>query len=584
MAHAVPTRKSAVVFRAKAAVLQGRRALLDWGTGLHRHPVTDAADFPHILAESRSPLWDENNAIEYALQLGKVQNLRCAARRLNGTRVEAGAIFSFWKQVGQATTARGYTTGRLLREGCLMPAVGGGLCQLSNALYDVALKGGLEIVERHGHSQIIPGSAAAVGRDATVAWNYIDLRWRAQLELCLEVLLSREELIVRLRSQSPPATTVSLIPLAQLLDSRQRIDVESHHCATCEQTSCFHHAPASKYFGTPQSARPATAFLLDEVWPEFHDYVSQSIQPADALAAPALHGRYLWPSPEEGRVLTARHLQLWRGLQSRRLHQHGARRLAAQLAVSQQLALYLAGVLTPDVQHLVVSQSLLPFLWQEGHLGGRSFDVLMTRLPLQVIHQRLENALAQFPERQTLAEFRAPQHLVRAEAAALQAANCLVTPHAEIAKLFSDRCVRLGWKLPQSLAVPRPKPVCQRVALSAPTAARHGAWELREVARQCHWEIVLTGSNIENPDFWQGVRKQHAAGDWLENVACVVQPSLLESRPQRLLQALAAGVPIVATAACGLDEQDGVTLVPYGDSKALREATEKHLGFVNIRG
>lgn len=32
--------------------------------------------------------------------------------------------------------------------------------------------------------------------------------------------------------------------------------------------------------------------------------------------------------------------------------------------------------------HLVVSQNLLPHLWREGALAGRTFDVLMTRLPL----------------------------------------------------------------------------------------------------------------------------------------------------------------------------------------------------------
>jgi len=59
--------------------------------------------------------------------------------------------------------------GRQLREGCLFPAIGGGLCQLSNALYDVSLQAECEIVERHPHSRIVPGSAAARDRDAAIA-------------------------------------------------------------------------------------------------------------------------------------------------------------------------------------------------------------------------------------------------------------------------------------------------------------------------------------------------------------------------------------------------------------------------------
>jgi glycosyltransferase involved in cell wall biosynthesis len=89
---------------------------------------------------------------------------------------------------------------------------------------------------------------------------------------------------------------------------------------------------------------------------------------------------------------------------------------------------------------------------------------------------------------------------------------------------------------------------------------------------------VLTGSNIEVLDFWQGVTTREGGVNWLDSVACVVQPSLMETRPARLLQALAAGIPVVTTAACGLDGQEGVTIVPFGDSAALRTAIERHIG------
>ena len=75
---------------------------------------------------------------------------------------------------------RGFVKGRELREGCIIPNVGGGLCQVSNALYDAALQAGHEIVERHAHTQVIAGSLAEQGRDATVFWNYVDLRFRSE--------------------------------------------------------------------------------------------------------------------------------------------------------------------------------------------------------------------------------------------------------------------------------------------------------------------------------------------------------------------------------------------------------------------
>src|SRR6185312_11924849 len=115
---------------------------------------------------------------EQRLQLGKVQNLRAAAALLDGLEIPAGAPWSFWRQLGRTTERRGFAVGRELREGCLIPTLGGGLCQLSGAIYNAALEAGLEIVERHRHSHPGVGNLAAVGRDATVVWSYVDLRLR----------------------------------------------------------------------------------------------------------------------------------------------------------------------------------------------------------------------------------------------------------------------------------------------------------------------------------------------------------------------------------------------------------------------
>src|SRR5205085_5459280 len=116
-----------------------------------------------------------------------------------------------------------------------------------------------------------------------------------------------------------------------------------------------------------------------------------------------------------------------------------------------------------------------------------------------------------------------------------------------------------------------------------PTAARKGSYELREAARALDLEIVLLGSELEGPDFWDGVKTQKfdtasGAGRWLEQAAAVVQPAIAEERPRHLLTALAAGVPVIATAACGLAPQPGLTSVPAGDLGALIAALHNRLG------
>ena len=72
----------------------------------------------------------------------------------------------------------------------MISTVGGGLCQLSNALYETALGAGFEIVERHAHSRVVPGSRAVLGRDATVFWNYVDLRFRSPHAFRIEARMS----------------------------------------------------------------------------------------------------------------------------------------------------------------------------------------------------------------------------------------------------------------------------------------------------------------------------------------------------------------------------------------------------------
>src|SRR3569833_2606566 len=176
---AVPSRRDALLFQLKTNVFRGERFLREMGRAPRRLARGDAAGFATVVAEARSPLWSDPRAGERALQRGKVQNLRAAARRLDRTVLPVGAAFSFWRQMGRASAARGFGAGRMSQEGCLVAATGGGLCQFSNALYGAALDAGCEIVERHAHSRRVPGSAAEAGRDATVAWNYVDLRFAA---------------------------------------------------------------------------------------------------------------------------------------------------------------------------------------------------------------------------------------------------------------------------------------------------------------------------------------------------------------------------------------------------------------------
>jgi len=115
------------------------------------------------------------------LQLNKVKNLQLAVKKIDGVLIRPGETFSFWKLVGLPTKRQGYLTGMLLSRGEVMRGIGGGLCQLSNLLYWMALHTPLTITERHHHGfDPFPddGRVLPFGSGATVFYNYVDLQFR----------------------------------------------------------------------------------------------------------------------------------------------------------------------------------------------------------------------------------------------------------------------------------------------------------------------------------------------------------------------------------------------------------------------
>ena len=126
------------------------------------------------------------------LQENKVENLKIACPTIDGILIKPGETFSFWRQVGEATSEKGYCEGMQLSRGEVVRGVGGGLCQLANLLYWMSLHTPLEIAERHHHSfdpfpdenRVLP-----FGSGAGVFYNYIDLRFFNPTNLTFQIKL-----------------------------------------------------------------------------------------------------------------------------------------------------------------------------------------------------------------------------------------------------------------------------------------------------------------------------------------------------------------------------------------------------------
>jgi hypothetical protein len=507
--------------------------------------------------------------LELALQAGKVHNLRLACRGFTAVTVPAGQTLSFWAQVGRPGRTRGYVVGRELRQGCLIPSVGGGLCQLSNALFDAGVRAGLTVTERHRHTQIVPGSLAEQGRDATVYWNYVDLRLTSDREFTVTAELTDQELVVSVWGE-PRAGAVPVPPSEE---TREDLRIPNS-CASCGVLDCIHNVEHR------EAAVGRTACLVDEHWPEFDRYL-QTLGAAMLLLP--LNGRkwnrpaYAWSTDGFSRVVTFPWFTLGRSWASRRLTAQGAARQRELLRQDARLAERMARRLTPDITHLVVSQTLLPHLHALGALGGRTVDVLVTRAPIRALQRLLDDAARRHPESTTLGDFRAPVAVMAAEEAALAHVTRFITPHRAIAALFERRAVVVDWVPPRS--VPPDPTVSERIKVGflGPTVGRKGAFVFRDAAVRlgalADW--VALGPLIEGAGFWVGTSVVHRPGrDW-SDLPVLVAPSYVENAPRHLLAALASGRSVIATTACGLPPSPGLTLVEPGDTGALCAAIEQ---------
>jgi len=85
---------------------------------------------------------------------------------------------AFWRLIGKLTKAKGYKKGMVLKSGTITAKTGGGLCQLSNLIYWMAIHTPLTIKERHRHGyDVFPDSnrTQPFGSGATCFYNYGDL-------------------------------------------------------------------------------------------------------------------------------------------------------------------------------------------------------------------------------------------------------------------------------------------------------------------------------------------------------------------------------------------------------------------------
>lgn len=104
----------------------------------------------------------------------RTKNLHLACEALNGYVIKAGETFSFNLALGPCTTNKGYQTAPTY-VGSTASTLGGGISQISSALYCGALQAGLQITQRHAHAYAV--DYTLLGFDAAVTYGSQDLQF-----------------------------------------------------------------------------------------------------------------------------------------------------------------------------------------------------------------------------------------------------------------------------------------------------------------------------------------------------------------------------------------------------------------------
>ena len=144
-----------------------------------------------LLVLAATPAWgqelpDSSSDDEFPVVLGtysttligslpaRTDNIRLAARALDGTVLEPAQVLSFNRRVGQRSVERGYQPAPVILHEARDVQVGGGVCQVASTLFDAALIAGLRTTERHRHSY--PVDYIPLAQDATIVWGAKDLK------------------------------------------------------------------------------------------------------------------------------------------------------------------------------------------------------------------------------------------------------------------------------------------------------------------------------------------------------------------------------------------------------------------------
>lgn len=147
---------------------------------------------------------------------GRVQNLKVAAERCNDTILYPGDEFSYNKALGTRTVANGFAPGHSFAGGKVVTTIGGGICQVSSALYNIVLMADLEVTNRVAHGMYVEYVEPSL--DATVVDGAIDFKFKNNRKYPVKIGAKAENGVVTvtlygIREENEPIIEIESVTL-----------------------------------------------------------------------------------------------------------------------------------------------------------------------------------------------------------------------------------------------------------------------------------------------------------------------------------------------------------------------------------
>ncbi|TWP29124.1 hypothetical protein ETU09_04595 [Apibacter muscae] len=179
-----------------------------------------------------------------------------------------------------------------------------------------------------------------------------------------------------------------------------------------------------------------------------------------------------------------------------------------------------------ETTHLVISQNILRYFIEYNLTGGRTFDVLMYRYPIDILQKKLDGIYDIHQQSNTLNEYRAPNSIIINEDKGLKKARKIVTPHRKISELFFQKSILLNCSINIEKNITLEKGL--KVLFPGSSLARKGAFEVRKIVQEFELPLVIKKDAMETKSFWNNVYIEYAdSKDIFKNIELIIYPAYI---------------------------------------------------------